>query len=68
MIFNKKVVQLRDRKQNLVDEINKDVDRLEQIQFTLSQVLVKIPTRPQMKTEEVPEKYIKMLFFFKPVK
>lgn len=58
MIFNKKVVKLRDNKVKLVDEINKDVDRLEQIQFILSQNEFTLPTRPQIRPEEVPEKYV----------
>ena len=58
MIFNEKVVQLRNRKQKLVDEINRDIDRLEQIQFTLSNTFEKLPSRPYMKPEEVPEKYV----------
>jgi hypothetical protein len=52
------VFSLRDRKKHLVDEINRDIDRLEQIEHTLEQESFIIPTRPQMKPEEIPEKYL----------
>lgn len=56
MIFNKKVIDLRDRKIDLVNEINADIDRLEEIQFMLNKNELKIPERPQMQLEEIPEK------------
>jgi hypothetical protein len=56
MIFNKKVIDLRDRKINLVNEISSDIDRLEEIRFMLDQNEFKIPERPKMQPEETPEK------------
>lgn len=59
MIFNKKLVSLRNKKLTIIDEINKSIDRLEQIQYLLGQSvsdnkLAKFQIRP----EEVPEKYL----------
>ncbi|CAF0711556.1 unnamed protein product [Brachionus calyciflorus] len=56
MIFNKKVLSLRDKKKGLVEEINRAIDRLEQIQYILGQEQeISIP-RPSMRPEEIPEK------------
>ena len=49
MIFNNKLLSLRDKKKNLVTEINADIDRLEQIQFILAQPLTKIINRVSLK-------------------
>jgi hypothetical protein len=54
--FNTRVIALRDRKVKLIDELNKDIIRLEQIKYILSQTDVNIPARPEMRPEEVPEK------------
>lgn len=56
MTFNSKVIGLRDKKKNLVDEINRAIDRLEQIQFILGQEQEIPIQRPCMRPEEVPEK------------
>ena len=56
MIFNNKLLSLRDKKKNLVTEINADIDRLEQIQFILAQPLTKIINRVSLRPEETPEK------------
>jgi len=56
MIFNNKLLTLRDKKQMLVSEINADIDRLEQIQFMLGQPLTKIVNRVSLRAEETPEK------------
>jgi hypothetical protein len=55
--FNTRVVELRDRKVKLIEDINKDVDRLEFIKFILSQNEANIPSRLEMKPDEEPEKY-----------
>lgn len=66
MIFNKKVISLRDKKKNLVDEINRGIDRLDQIQFILGQKTENAIARPSLRAEEVPEKYLeKTLKFIK---
>jgi hypothetical protein len=58
MHFNKKLKSLRDKKVSLVAEVNKAIDRLEQIQFILNQNNIdEIMERPQLKLEEIPEKY-----------
>lgn len=56
MIFNNKLITLRDKKKALVNEINGDIDRLEQIQFMLGQPLTKIINRVSLRAEETPEK------------
>lgn len=58
MLFNKKLKALRDKKVTLVDEVNKGLDRLEQISFILgdSDVIAGTPPRPRLKLEEIPEK------------
>jgi hypothetical protein len=56
MIFNKKILSLRDRKKELVDEINKNIDRLDQIQFLTGQPLDKQFPRVYLRSEEIPEK------------
>ena len=56
MLFNKKVLELRDKKKNLVEELNRDIDRLEQIQVILGQSSGHSIKRPSMRIEEVPEK------------
>ena len=56
MIFNKKLVGLRDKKKDLVAEINKALDRAEQIQYLLGEPLEKLMARPTLKLEEIPEK------------
>jgi hypothetical protein len=40
----------------LVDEINSDIARLEQIQFTLGKPLEKLVNRVSLRSEETPEK------------
>ena len=60
MIFNNKLLDLRSKKKNLVDDINSDIDRLEQIQFILGQPLTKTINRVSLRAEETPEKYEKM--------
>jgi hypothetical protein len=54
--FNARVVGLRDKKLKLIEDLNKDIDRLEQIKFILSQKDFKLPERPKIKHEEIPEK------------
>lgn len=56
MIFNRKVINLRDKKKQLVDEINKAIDRLEQIYYILDQDQVISIQRPVLHPEEIPEK------------
>lgn len=56
MIFNKKVINLRDKKKQLVEEINTAIDRLERIQYILDQDQVTPIQRPFMHLEEIPEK------------
>lgn len=55
MLFNKKVIGLRDKKKDIVNEINKNIDRLEQIQYLLGQSSERILVRPSLRPEEVPE-------------
>ena len=58
MLFNKKLKILRDKKVSLVAEINKEIDRIDQIHFILGQEKVDLDVleRPQIKLEEIPEK------------
>ena len=56
MLFNKKLLGLRDKKKGLVEDLNRDIDRLEQIQVILVQSNGKPISRPAMRPEEVPEK------------
>ena len=56
MMFNKKLIALRDKKKDLVGEINKSLDRVEQIQYLMGQPLSKPLARPSLKIEEIPEK------------
>ena len=56
MIFNNKLLSLRDKKKSLVNEINADIDRLEQIQFMLGQPLTKVINRVSLRADEMPEK------------
>jgi hypothetical protein len=56
MIFNKKILELRDNKKDLVEEINRNIDRLQQIQFILGQPIATSIARPSLKPEEIPEK------------
>ena len=62
MIFNNKLLGLREKKKSLVDEINADIDRLEQIQFILGQPLNKVINRVSLRSEETPEKYEEFSF------
>ena len=58
MLFNNDLKSLRNKKISLVDEINKGLDRLEQISFILveSDSVDGTPSRPRLKLEEIPEK------------
>jgi hypothetical protein len=56
MIFNKRLLSLRDKKKELVDEINKNIDRLDQIQFLTGQKSDKQFARVELRPEELPEK------------
>ena len=56
MSFNKKLISLRDKKKDLVFEINKSLDREEQIQYLLGEPLEKLMRRPVLRVEEIPEK------------
>jgi hypothetical protein len=56
MIFNKKLLSLREKKKELVDEINKNIDRLDQIQFLTGHQSDKQFSRVRLRLEEVPEK------------
>lgn len=56
MLFNNKLKAMRDKKVNLVNEINKSIDRLEQIEFILGESLNVKLVRPKMMMEECPEK------------
>ena len=56
MMFNKKLVALRDKKKDLVAEINRSMNRVEQIQFLMGQPLSQPISRPSLKIEEIPEK------------
>ena len=56
MSFNKKLINLRDKKKDLVFEINKSLDRAEQIQYLLGEPLEKLMRRPVLRVEEIPEK------------
>lgn len=56
MSFNKKLISLRDKKKDLVFEINKSLDRAEQIQYLLGEPLEKLMRRPVLRVEEIPEK------------
>ena len=56
MIFNDKLKYVRDKKINLVSDINKCIDRLEQIEFVLGTNVDGQLKRPQLKLEEIPEK------------
>ena len=56
MVFNNKVLTLREKKKQFVNEINSDIDRLEQIQFMLGQPLEKLVNRVSLRAEETPEK------------
>lgn len=56
MLFNKKVKTAREKKIKLVADINKGIDRLEQIEFLLGEESGTTIARPQLKLEEVPEK------------
>ena len=57
MIFNKKLIGLRDKKRRIVDEINGDLDRLEQICYLLGQPRSEIRLgKIMIRAEEAPEK------------
>lgn len=56
MNFNKKVKTLRDKKQNLVDEINSAINKYDRIQYLLGQKPQSVLLRPNMRPDEVPEK------------
>lgn len=56
MLFNKKLLELRDKKKNIVSEINKMLNRAEQIQFLLGEPLENLMVRPTLRIEEIPEK------------
>jgi hypothetical protein len=58
MHFNKKLISLRNKKVTLVNDINKSIDRIEQIQFMLGEQTVDdfLIERPQLRLEEIPEK------------
>ena len=56
MIFNKKLIQLRDKKSQLVDELNKHVERLSKIENFLGQKNEKKFQKFALRLEEQPEK------------
>ena len=56
MLFNGKLIGLRNKKKDLIEEINKDIDRLEQIQFIIGKAVDKQINRPSLRPEEIPEK------------
>ncbi len=56
MSFNGKLKRLRDKKVELVSEVNRTIDRLEQIEFVLGEPLSVKLVRPQLRMEEIPEK------------
>lgn len=56
MIFNKKLISLRDKKKTLIDEINHSIDRLEQISFLLGQKNENRLNKFTLRPEEEPEK------------
>lgn len=59
MIFNKKLIHLRDKKNRIIDEINGDLDRLEQISFMLGQPRSEIRlSKMSLRAEEAPEKLV----------
>lgn len=57
MLFNEKLLKLRDKKKSLVGEINDSIDRLEQINFLLGQPVVENKlSKFYLRPEEIPEK------------
>ena len=58
MIFNKKLLSLRNKKMNLIEEINSSIDRLQQISYLLGQSKSSENrlTRLELRPEEIPEK------------
>jgi len=55
--FNERLIALRDRKVQLVEEISNIIEELEQIQSTLGPELAKpLPTVPIIHPCETPEK------------
>jgi hypothetical protein len=56
MLFNRKIKSARDKKIKLVNDINRGIDRLEQIEYLLGEESSTKIERPQLKLDEVPEK------------
>ena len=56
MAFNKKLSILRDKKASLIDNINKDVDKLDQINNILTLKTEKKFQKIALRPEEQPEK------------
>ncbi len=56
MNFNQKLKTLRDKKVELVADMNRTIDRLEKIEFILGEPLSMKLVRPQLRIEEVPER------------
>jgi cilia- and flagella-associated protein 44 len=56
MAFNRQVLKLRDYKAELVKNINKKIDRVEQIQYILGYESLERIQRPRLRIEETPEK------------
>jgi hypothetical protein len=61
MTFNRKLIGLRDKKKEIVDEINRNIDRLEQIQYLTGTVNNKQFEKMSLRLEEMPEKYVNHL-------
>lgn len=62
MIFNKRLLHLREKKKSLIDEINRGVDRIEQIDLVLGEKFEKTLPKYSLRPEEQPEKYINSIF------
>jgi hypothetical protein len=56
MIFNKKLLSLRDKKKTIIDEINSYIDRLDQIEYMTGQKAEKSYKKLNLRPEEQPEK------------
>ena len=56
MLFNRKIKSARDKKIKFVNDINRGIDRLEQIEYLLGEESSTKIERPQLKLDEVPEK------------
>jgi hypothetical protein len=61
MIFNKRVLLLRDKKVYFINEINKDLERLNQLNSFIGKSDGNQATNYAMRPEEEPEKYAQII-------